>query len=117
VTHALYQVRLIIKPEYEAEFNAWYEGEYIPKLMRMTPHFRVCRRYKGDFNGQTLYVTDYETTSETMEVAISEMRQPARVDDNRAFYEWKDRAILLHESVQLHEVLQIEQPEPLPEAG
>ena len=58
----------------EDEFNAWYEGEYIPKLMRMTPHFRVCRRYKGEFNGQTLYVTDYETTSETRAREVARTR-------------------------------------------
>ena len=37
---AIYQVRLKLKPEAEEAFNNWYEGEYIPKLMRETPHFR-----------------------------------------------------------------------------
>src|SRR5262245_22101868 len=62
---AIYQVRLVVKPEYEAEFNAWYEGTYMPKLMRETPHFTAAHRYMADFNGERLYVTEYETTTET----------------------------------------------------
>src|SRR5690349_9080871 len=85
-TPVIYQVRLIIKPELEAEFNAWYEGEYIPKLMRETPHFTAVRRYEGDFNGQRLYVTDYDCTTETLPLAIAEMRAPGRAEDNAAFY-------------------------------
>ena len=73
----IYQVRLVIKPEFEAEFNAWYEGEYIPKLMRETPHFTAVRRYVGEFNGEKLYVTDYDCTTETLALAIAEMRAPA----------------------------------------
>ena len=103
----IYQVRLVIKPELEAEFNAWYEGEYIPKLMREVPHFTAMRRYDGDFDGQKLYVTDYDCTSETLALAIAEMRAPSRAEDNAAFYRWKDRAITLHESVQLVQRLAI----------
>jgi hypothetical protein len=108
MTRAIYQVRLIVKPEYEAEFNTWYEGTYMPKLMRETPHFTAAHRYVADFNGERLYVTEYETTSETMAQAIAEMRVPGRAADNAAFYEWKGRAITLHESLQLHERLSLD---------
>jgi hypothetical protein len=108
VTRAIYQVRLIVKPEYEDDFNAWYEGTYMPELMRATPHFTAARRYMADFNGQRLYVTEYETTSETMQEAIAEMRVPARAEDNAEFYRWKDRAITLHESLKLHERLSLD---------
>ena len=53
MTKAVYQVRLIVKPEYEEEFNAWYEGWYIPKLMAEVPHFFSCHRYVGEFDGKT----------------------------------------------------------------
>ena len=86
----------MLKPEFEAAFNAWYEGEYIPKLMRETPHFTAVRRYEGDFNGEKLYVTDYDCTTDTLALAIAEMRAPGRAEDNAAFYRWKDRAITLH---------------------
>jgi hypothetical protein len=104
---AIYQVRLIVRPEFEQEFNAWYEGSYMPKLLRETPHFTAARRYLAIFNGERLYVTEYETTSETMDQAIAEMRTPARAEDNAEFYRWKDRAITLHESLQLHERLSL----------
>jgi hypothetical protein len=99
----VYQVRLVLKPEEAGAFNTWYEGEYIPKLMRETPHFTAVRRYQADFNGRTFYVTDYECTDETLPLAIAEMRAPTRVEDNAAFYRWRDRAITLHESMTLHE--------------
>jgi hypothetical protein len=108
VTRAIYQVRLIVRPELEDEFNNWYEGRYMPKLMRETPHFTAARRYLANFNGERLYVTEYETTSETMEQAIAEMRTPARAEDNAEFYRWRDRAITLHESLQLHERVSLE---------
>src|SRR5438874_7240094 len=100
---AIYQVRLKLKPEAEEAFNKWYEGEYIPKLMRETPHFTAVRRYEGSSDGDKLYVTEYETTAETMDQAIAEMRAPARAADNAAFYRWRDEAITLHESIQLFE--------------
>jgi hypothetical protein len=108
MTRVIYQVRLVVKPEYEEEFNAWYEGVYMPKLMRETPHFTAAHRYLATFNGERLYVTEYETTSETLEQAMAEMRSPSRADDNAEFYRWKDRAITLHESFQLHERLSLQ---------
>ena len=105
MTKAIYQVRLVLDPAQEEAFNAWYEGTYMPKLMRETPHFTAAHRYLATFNGDRLYVTEYETTSETMDQAIAEMRSPSRAEDNAEFYRWKDRAITLHESMQLHERL------------
>ena len=99
----IYQVRLIIKPEYENEFNEWYEGWYIPKLMAEVPHFYSCHRYVGDLNGENVYITDYETTTEHMETAVAEMRTPERAPVNAMFYEWKEKAITLHESIRFTE--------------
>ena len=108
MTRVIYQVRLKIKPDEEQAFNAWYEGSYIPKLMREVPHFYTVRRYAGEIDGERVYVTDYETTDADLETAISEMRSPARAEDNAEFYRWRDRAITLHESLRLYETLHIE---------
>ena len=108
MARVIYQVRLKIKPEYEDAFNAWYEGTYIPKLMREVPHFYNVHRYAGEVDGERIYVTDYETTEEDLETAIAEMRSPARAEDNAEFYRWRDRAITLHESVRLRERLVID---------
>ena len=103
MTRAVYQLRLALKPEEESAFNAWYEGEYIPKLMLETPHFTAVRRYVSQAADQKLYVTEYECTEETLALAFAEMRSPGRAEDNAAFYRWKERAITLHESHQLIE--------------
>ena len=108
MTRAVYQVRLIVKPEYEEEFNAWYEGWYIPKLMAEVPHFFSCHRYVGEFDGQNIYITDYETTVEDMETAIAEMRVPERAPVNAMFYEWREKAITLHESIRFTERVAVE---------
>jgi hypothetical protein len=105
MTRAVYQVRLRIKPEDEAAFNAWYEKTYIPRLMRETPHFTAVHRYVGEADGARLFITDYETTVETMDLAIAEMRAPSRAEINAEFYRWKDRCITLHESVRLSETM------------
>jgi hypothetical protein len=42
-----------------------------------------------------------------MDVAIAEMRTPERAADNAEFYAWRDLAITLHESIQLHERLSL----------
>ena len=105
MTRAVYQVRLVLKPELEDEFNAWYEGSYIPALMAAVPHFTAVHRYMGELNGERVYITDYETTVETMDLAIAEMRTPDRASINAEFYAWRDRAITLHESVRFTERL------------
>jgi len=109
MTRAVYQVRLQIKPEDEAAFNQWYEDTYIPRLMRETPHFTAVRRYVGDVDGERIFITDYETTAETMDLAIAEMRAPGRAEMNAEFYRWKDRCITLHESIRLSETLALGQ--------
>lgn len=114
MTRVIYKVRLKIKPEFEAEFNRWYEGTYIPELMRKVPHFYSVHRYTGELEGERIWVTDYETSDTDLDTAIAEMRSPARSDDNAEFYRWKDKAITLHESTRLYETLHIENKRPQP---
>ena len=105
MARVIYQVRLKVSPEEEAAFNAWYEGAYIPKLMREVPHFYNVHRYVGELDGERVYVTDYETTDEDLDKAVAEMRSPERAEDNAEFYRWRDRAITLHESLRMRETL------------
>ena len=107
----IYQVRLVVKPEFEAEFNAWYEGEYIPKLMREAPHFTAVRRYEGEFNGAEALRHRLRLHYRTLALAIAEMRAPGRAEDNAAFYVGRYRAITLHESVQLCSAWRCPMPE------
>ena len=115
MTRAVYQVRLQIKPEDEIAFNEWYEGTYIPRLMRETPHFTAVYRSVGELEGGRIFITDYEATVETMDLAIAEMRAPSRAEMNAEFYRWKDRCITLHESIRLTETMALGQGgAPLP---
>ena len=107
MARAIYRVRLKIKPEDEEAFNAWYEGTYVPKLMQEVPHFTAASRWVGEQDGERIYITDYETTTEDMETAIAEMRLPGRAAINAEFYAWKDKSITLHESFRLEERLHI----------
>src|ERR1044072_293285 len=97
---AVYQEKLMVKPEEEAAFNDWYENQYISKLMQEVQHFTAVSRFLGELNGVKVYITEYECTSETMPLAIAEMLAPSRTENNAEFYRWRDRAITLHESVQ-----------------
>ena len=112
MTRVIYQVRLKIKPDAEESFNEWYEGTYIPKLMREVPHFYNVHRYVGEVDGERVWVTDYETTAEDLDTAVSEMRTPERADINAEFYRWRDSVITLHESIRLYETMTIENPRP-----
>jgi hypothetical protein len=107
VVRAIYRVKLRIRPEHEDAFNAWYEGTYVPKLMEEVPHFTTATRWVAEQNGDRIYMTDYETTTEDMETAIAEMRRPGRAGINAEFYAWRDTSITLHESFRLTERLHI----------
>jgi len=65
-THGLITVRLgPTRPEYEAEFNDWYNLEHVPQITAL-PGFVRTRRYvceKSDIR----YLAWYETADETIE--------------------------------------------------
>ena len=75
--------------------------------MQEVPHFTAAPRWFGEQDGERIYITDYETTTEDMETAIAEMRLPGRAAINTEFYAWKDKSITLHESFRLEERLHI----------
>ena len=80
-----------------------------PKVVEEVPRFTAASRWVGELDGEHIYMTDYETTTEDMDTAISEMRQPRRAPINAEFYAWKDKdkAITLHESLRIEERFQI----------
>ena len=80
--------------------------------MREVPHFYSCHRSVAEFNGERIYLTDYETTDAHLDTAIAEMRSEARKPDNADFAAWKERAITLHESMSLYDRLAIENGKP-----
>lgn len=58
---ALLLVMMDIDPEYEAEFNRWYEDEHVPERMSI-PGFLNARRYRA-IEGEPKYLALYELES------------------------------------------------------
>jgi hypothetical protein len=58
---ALLVVHLEAPPEIDEEFNAWYNTEHMPPLLRAAGFLRI-RRFKA-LEGEPTYVTLYDTTS------------------------------------------------------
>jgi len=53
-----------IAPEYEAEFNEWYDKEHIPQLLSV-PGFQTARRYQA-IEGKPKYLAVYRLADETV---------------------------------------------------
>ena len=51
-----------IAPEYEVEFNQWYDQEHIPQLLAV-PGFQTGRRYQA-VEGQPRYIAVYQLADE-----------------------------------------------------
>jgi len=53
-----------ITPEYEAEFNEWYDREHVPQLLTI-PGILTGRRYQA-VDGKPKYIAIYEMTDENV---------------------------------------------------
>jgi hypothetical protein len=53
-----------IAPEYEADFNAWYDQEHIPQLLGV-PGFQTGRRYQA-VEGAPRYIAIYQLADENV---------------------------------------------------
>jgi hypothetical protein len=53
-----------IAPEYEVEFNEWYDKEHIPQLLGV-PGFRTGRRYQA-VDGKPKYIAIYQLADENV---------------------------------------------------
>lgn len=53
-----------VAPEYEAEFNEWYDKEHIPQLLAI-PGILTGRRYQA-VDGKPKYIAIYEMTDENV---------------------------------------------------
>jgi hypothetical protein len=60
----LFVVWTDITPEYEADFNEWYDKEHIPQLLGV-PGFQTGRRYRA-IEGTPKYVAVYQLADENV---------------------------------------------------
>lgn len=80
---------LDMKPEFDEEFQDWYEREYLPLQIADIPGFVACRRYTSVNREQTRHITLFEGQDENgLMRCLKDIRALHRVGQNR---EWKRR--------------------------
>jgi hypothetical protein len=88
-----------LKSEFDAQFQKWYQEEYLPLQIADIPSWSGCRRYISHGTEQTRHLTIFETTNEeTLARAHEDLRSPHRIDAN---YEWQRRvepAVIWHDA-------------------
>lgn len=88
-----------LKPELDADFQKWYEDEYLPLQIADIPTWSSCRRYRSHGVEQVRHLTVFETTSEdTLSRCQDDLRSAHRIQAN---YEWQRRvepAVLWHDA-------------------
>lgn len=81
--------QLEMKPELDAEFQKWYQDEYLPLQIADIPTWSNCRRYKSHASDQTRHLTIFETADEqTLARSVEDLRAPHRIQAN---FEWQRR--------------------------
>lgn len=76
------------------EFNAWYHGTYLPKILADVPAWSACRRYSSVGEEPARVHTIYEAESAAgLEEAFSGMRAPHRYRSNADWDRWVGPAI------------------------
>lgn len=89
-----FQVSVEVKPETEAEFRAWYEEIYLPKIMADVPTWVACRRYASVDRELVIHHTIYETQSlADLETSFASMRSAYRYGSNADWDRWVGPAI------------------------
>jgi antibiotic biosynthesis monooxygenase (ABM) superfamily enzyme len=88
-------VQMTAKPDQEAAFNAWYEGEYIPAFVRDIPGIVRARRFESlspDDTGARSYLTIYEFENEpALHKGLDVMK--SREEWRKLWKEWEGKAV------------------------
>jgi len=92
---AILFVEMTVNPEREAEFNDWYEKEYIPAFVRDVPGITKARRFvtlSAGEKGVHTYLTLYEFSDEAaLEKGLEVMK--SRETWRKAWKEWAESAV------------------------
>jgi len=90
----MYLVTYQVRAEQEPAFTAWYESDYIPRLMADVPAYAACRRYASRSAEPTTYLTVYEIASlPEVDTALADMGAPWRTSQNLAWHHWEEAAV------------------------
>jgi hypothetical protein len=92
--HPQFVVRMRIDPQYEAEFNRWYNHEYLDTLRPLAPLFINCFRQVSGEGQDKVYMTVYEIKDEeSIEAALAVFDRPDRQEHRRQWKEWEKKAV------------------------
>ncbi len=85
-------VWLNVDPNQEAEFNKWYQDDYIPRFAKQIPGIeRVTRWRVPDSN---TYMTMYDLKDDmTQEKLLTALRNPERNADREEWHNWEVQAL------------------------
>ncbi|MDF2444535.1 MAG: hypothetical protein JWR01_2738 [Subtercola sp.] len=79
-------VTVVVDPEYEAEFNRWYDEEHFPDRMALPGFLRGFRSVSRD-HGETRYLAYYELVDK----AVLESAEYLAIGGPGATTEWTER--------------------------
>lgn len=81
--------QLELKPELDAEFQRWYQDEYLPFQIAEIPTWIGAHRYVSVAREPKRHLTFFEADDEaTLARCLTDLRAPHRIADN---YEWLRR--------------------------
>ena len=81
--------QLEMKPELDAEFQKWYQNEYLPLQVAEIPTWSSARRYQSHGTEQPRHLTFFETANEpNLLRALEDLRSAHRIQAN---YDWQKR--------------------------
>lgn len=85
-----FMVSVEVRPERESEFNQFYHGVYLPRVLADGPTWAACRRYKSEGRSPTRYITVYEAPSVAeFSECLAQLRSPSRQSENLSWHRWQ----------------------------
>lgn len=97
-----------MKPELDADFQKWYQDEYLPLQIADIPTWSGCRRYTSHATEQVRRLTIFETADEpALARSEEDLRAPHRIQAN---YEWQRRveaAVTWHDASSFRPILRL----------
>lgn len=89
-----FRVSVENEPSKKEEFDAWYHGVYLPKILADVPAWSACRRYETMGREPVRVHTIYEAENVAgLEEAFALMRAPHRYASNADWDRWVGNAI------------------------
>lgn len=85
-------VWLTVDPQKEAEFNRWYQDDYMPRFAKKVPGIRSITRWR--IPQTTTYLSVYDLDQDlSWDDFKAALKNPARDADRAEWHEWEVSAL------------------------